>query len=85
MPTFADKVIAFNRNLYYSGEMPKGFQALNPYVYNPETFEVMEAFYRKFYYDNVPRKFIIGINPSRHGAGITGVPFTDTKRLEHIV
>lgn len=84
MPTFADKVIAFNRNLYYSGEMPKGFQALNPYVYNPETFEVMEAFYRKFYYDNVPRKFIIGINPSRHGAGITGVPFTDTKRLEHI-
>ncbi|MDX9705674.1 MAG: DUF4918 family protein, partial [Weeksellaceae bacterium] len=26
----------------------------------------------------------IGINPSRHGAGVTGVPFTDTKRLENI-
>ena len=25
---------------------------------------------------------MIGINPSRHGAGVTGVPFTDTKRLE---
>ena len=30
------------------------------------------------------RKFIIGINPGRHGAGTTGVPFTDTKRLESV-
>ena len=49
---------------------------------NPETMEVMRAFYHKFYNDNRQRKFIIGINPSRHGAGVTGVPFTDTKRLE---
>ena len=27
---------------------------------------------------------MIGINPSRHGAGVTGVPFTDTKRLETV-
>jgi hypothetical protein len=27
---------------------------------------------------------LIGINPSRHGAGVTGVPFTDTKRLESV-
>ena len=27
---------------------------------------------------------MIGINPSRHGAGVTGVPFTDTKRLESV-
>jgi len=27
---------------------------------------------------------ILGINPGRHGAGVTGLPFTDTKRLsEH--
>lgn len=38
----------------------------------------------KFYHDNRTRKFIIGINPSRHGAGITGVPFTDTKRLDQV-
>ena len=44
--------------------------------------QVMRAFYEKFYKDNQQRKFIIGINPSRHGAGVTGVPFTDTKRLE---
>jgi hypothetical protein len=27
---------------------------------------------------------VIGINPSRRGAGVTGVPFTDTKRLESV-
>jgi hypothetical protein len=44
----------------------------------------MEQFYHKYYNDNLTRKFIIGINPSRHGAGVTGVPFTDTKRLASV-
>lgn len=78
----ADRIIAFNRELQYFGELPDGFSVLNPFLENPETIPVMEAFYRKFYNDNNPRKFIIGINPSRHGGGVTGVPFTDTKRLE---
>lgn len=78
----ADKVIAFNKGLRYSGELPEGFQVLNPFLENPETMQVMEAFYRKYYNDTNQRKFIIGINPSRHGAGVTGVPFTDTKRLQ---
>ncbi|WP_352422754.1 SMUG2 DNA glycosylase family protein [Proteiniphilum sp.] len=80
----ADKVIAFNRGLRYAGELPEGFQVLNPFLENPETMQVMEAFYRKYYNDTNPRRFIIGINPSRHGAGVTGVPFTDTKRLESV-
>lgn len=80
--TFASKVIDFNRNLNYSGELPDGFQVLNPYLDNPETMEVMQQFYYKYYNDTDKRKFIIGINPSRNGAGVTGVPFTDTKRLE---
>lgn len=81
---FANKVIVFNRQLHYSGKLPKGFQVINPYMYNPETMNVMQAFYHKYYNDTQERKFIIGINPSRHGAGITGVPFTDTKRLETV-
>ena len=80
--TFADRVINFNTHLAYNDALPKGFDVLNPYMDNPETMEVMRAFYHKFYNDNRQRKFIIGINPSRHGAGVTGVPFTDTKRLE---
>ena len=79
---FADKVIDFNRNIHYSGKLPQGFLVLNPYMDNPETITVMQQFYHKFYNDTNTRKFIVGINPSRHGAGVTGVPFTDTKRLE---
>ena len=82
--TFADKVIEFNQKIHYSGKLPDGFMVLNPYTDNPETIEVMQQFYQKFYDDSNQRKFIVGINPSRHGAGVTGVPFTDTKRLEGI-
>jgi hypothetical protein len=82
--TFAEKVIEFNRQLKYTGKLPEGFQAMNPYLDNPETTDVMQQFYHKYYNDFTQRKFIIGINPSRHGAGITGVPFTDTKRLESV-
>lgn len=80
----ADKIISFNRHLHYPGELPAGFQVMNPFLENPETMQVMEAFYHKYYNDDNQRRFIIGINPSRHGAGVTGVPFTDTKRLERV-
>jgi hypothetical protein len=83
--TFAQKVIAFNRQLNFSGKLPAGFAILNPFIGKSETTAVMEAFYRKYYNDTRKRKFIIGINPSRHGAGVTGVPFTDTKRLASVL
>lgn len=82
--TFADKVIEFNRQLRYSGKLPANFQVMNPYLDNPETMEVMQRFYHKYYNDSKQRKFMIGINPSRHGAGVTGVPFTDTKRMKSV-
>ena len=82
--SFAEKVIEFNRHLQYQGKLPEGFRVMNPYLDNPETMEVMQRFYRKYYNNSAQRRFMIGINPSRHGAGITGVPFTDTKRLESV-
>lgn len=82
--TFGEKVVDFNRNLHYTGSLPPGFQVINPFLENPETMEVSKQFYDKFYNDFNKRKFIVGINPSRHGAGVTGVPFTDTKRLESV-
>jgi hypothetical protein len=42
---------------------------------------VTQRFYPKYYGDKLPRAFIFGINPGRHGAGITGIPFTDPIRL----
>ena len=82
--SFGDKVINFNIELNFSGALPDGFKVINPYMDNPETMQVMQQFYHKFYSDSEQRKFIVGINPSRHGAGVTGVPFTDTKRLETV-
>ncbi|HPL97008.1 MAG TPA: SMUG2 DNA glycosylase family protein [Smithellaceae bacterium] len=83
--TFADKVIDFNRKLKFSGILPAGFALINPFADNSEATAAMEKFYRKYYNDTHKRKFIIGINPSRHGAGVTGVPFTDTKRLASVL
>ena len=82
--TFADKVIEFNETLAYTGALPAGFRVINPYLDNPETLSVMKQFYRKYYSDTHPRKFILGINPGRYGAAVTGVPFTDTKRLDRV-
>lgn len=82
--TFSSRIIQFNHNLKYTGELPIDFEVLNPFRDNPETLRVMEEFYNKYYNDNNERKFIIGINPGRHGAGTTGIPFTDTKRLSSV-
>ena len=80
--SLADQIVNFNKNLKYNGKLPESFDVLNPFFDNPETMVVMQEFYQKFYNDTYQRKFIIGINPSRKGAGVTGVPFTDTKRLK---
>jgi hypothetical protein len=81
MPTFADRVIQFNKNLRLDVSLPPGIRAMNPFSENPAALEASSEFYRKFYNDNKKRRLILGINPGRHGAGVTGVPFTDTKRL----
>lgn len=79
--TFAEKVIAFNSNLSYTGgPLPNGITVMNPFA-DPQTMRVVESFYEKFYNDNRRRCLILGINPGRFGAGLTGIPFTDTKRL----
>ncbi|MFP4621057.1 MAG: SMUG2 DNA glycosylase family protein [Bacteroidales bacterium] len=83
MFTFAQKVIRFNRELFYDGKLPEGIRVMNPFR-DREVRSVSERFYRKFYNDHKKRRFILGINPGRFGAGTTGVAFTDTKRLEEV-
>jgi hypothetical protein len=78
---FAERVIEFNKNLAADMDLPSGIRVMNPFVESPEALKVSSAFYRKFYNDNKERRLILGINPGRHGAGVTGIPFTDTKRL----
>lgn len=81
MSTFADKVIAFNKSLQFKGKLPPGIRVMNPFRENKDSLAVSSAFYKKYYSDNNRRHIILGINPGRFGAGLTGVPFTDPKRL----
>ncbi len=81
MNHFADRVIEFNESLQLDAELPAGIRVMNPFSENPEALRVSSAFYRKFYNDNYQRRLILAINPGRFGAGVTGIPFTDTKRL----
>ncbi len=83
MKTFADAIIEFNQSLGFKGKLPEGIRIMNPFQENDETLPVSSAFYRKYYNDKKPRHLILGINPGRFGAGITGIPFTDTKHLKN--
>lgn len=80
--TFAEKVNSFNSSLNFTKPLPKGIQLMNPFRENPSILPITKKFYNRFYDDAKGRYFILGINPGRHGAGITGIPFTDTIRLE---
>ena len=81
MTTLANKIINFNQSLDYKGELPAGINIMNPFRGKNDILTVSSSFYRKYYNDNNPRHLILGINPGRFGAGVTGIPFTDTKRL----
>ena len=81
MKTFADKIIAFNKQLDFKGTLPVGISIMNPFKENKIAIATAKSFYKKFYSDNNPRHIILGINPGRFGAAITGVPFTDSHRL----
>lgn len=84
MDTFATKVIDFYSTLEFNGTLPSGISIMNPFKENSEIIPVITKFYGKFYNDNYQRHLILGINPGRFGAGVTGIPFTDTKRLSDI-
>lgn len=79
--TFADKIIKFNNDLDFKGTLPEGVRVMNPFRESSEALRISTLFYKKFYSDNLSRKLILGINPGRFGAGLTGIPFTDTDRL----
>jgi hypothetical protein len=81
MNTLADRIIEFNNSLEFNDPLPNGISIMNPFKQNDQILPISTAFYRKYYSDNHPRHLILGINPGRFGAGVTGIPFTDTKRL----
>jgi hypothetical protein len=82
MHSFAERVIRFLHDLEFSGRLPDGISIMNPFRESREVISIVSAFYRKYYSDTRSRRLILGINPGRFGAGVTGIPFTDTVRLK---
>ncbi len=82
MSTFAEKIISFCRELDFKGPLPPGIAVMNPFRTNSGILPLITQFYEKFYTDNKKRHLILGINPGRFGAGVTGIPFTDSIRLK---
>lgn len=79
--TFASRILSFHARLKPPRLPGLGVHAMQPHR-DPRVWEVMTAFYTKYFADARPRAFIIGINPGRFGAGTTGIPFTDPVTLE---
>ena len=78
---FGKKVLKFYRDLRIDETLPDGVEVMNPYK-QERALEVCRDFYERFYNDDLKRYLILGINPGRNGAGITGIPFTDPVKLE---
>ncbi|MCU0450406.1 MAG: DUF4918 family protein [Bernardetiaceae bacterium] len=79
MPTFGQLATQFLLG-QTAPPLPAGLAVMNPYL-APTTRELVAAFYQKFYADERPRTFMVGINPGRFGGGSTGLSFTDPVRL----
>ena len=81
MKTFADRAIHFYKDLRINTSLPAGSEILNPYE-NPAVKDIVNSFFTRFYDDHQDRVILLGINPGRFGAGITGITFTDPIRLQ---
>jgi hypothetical protein len=77
--TLATKLIDFYKTLQPPA-LPVGIQWLFPQK-DPTVMELVEIFLVKYYSDTHRRKLLVGINPGRFGAGITGINFTGPRQL----
>ena len=81
MATWAQNLTQFYSNLHPPQKLTNGVEWLHPQQ-NREVMCLATAFFQKFYNDQAPRVLLLGINPGRFGAGLTGVNFTASKQLK---
>ena len=83
MATWAQNLTQFYSNLHPPQALPNGVEWLHPQQ-NGEVMRLASTFFKKFYNDEAPRALLLGINPGRFGAGLTGVNFTASKQLKEL-
>ena len=62
--------------------LPNGIEILFPQK-DKQVRDLANKFFNKYFDDHKQRSLMLGINPGRFGAGITGVNFTAPKQLKH--
>jgi Uracil DNA glycosylase superfamily len=82
MMTFSQQVLDFYFTMRKDMPLPNGVETIYPFD-NVETKRVMQTFFNKYYDDNRPRTYLVGINPGRLGSGITGIGFADAYHLDN--
>lgn len=80
--TFSQQVLDFYFTMRKDMPLPNGVETIYPFD-NVETKRVMQTFFNKYYDDNRPRTYLVGINPGRLGSGITGIGFADAYHLDN--
>ena len=81
MKTWAEHLHSFYGNLKPPKKLPNNIEWLYPQK-DAAVMKVFAQFLNKYYNDDKPRRILLGINPGRFGAGVTGVNFTAPKQLK---
>ena len=82
--TFGKSAFRYLSSVTIARKLPADVQMLLPFEDN-SVKQIAKSFFSKFYNDNQKRRLILGINPGRFGAGVTGIAFTDPIRLKNIL
>ena len=80
--TLADKLFRFYDTLRPPKKLPRGVEILYPQA-DKNVMKLVFEFLNKYYSDNNARRLILGINPGRFGAGVTGINFTAPRQLQN--
>ena len=83
MNTLAEQLFRFYTNLNPPENLPDNILWLYPQE-RQDVLDILEGFLKKYYSDDHERILLLGINPGRYGAGITGINFTAPKQLKEI-
>ena len=84
MPTqklWSNFIVSYYKNLELRPSLPGSVKWLYPQD-DVRVLEIVSAFAEKFYCDGQTRQLMLGINPGRFGAGVTGVNFTAPRQLK---
>ena len=82
-PDFSEQIVSFYAQLDLKLPKSLGVEVLNPFK-DARVIELSRWYHKKYYHQKKKRYFLFGINPGRHGSGITGIPFTDPMQINEM-